>query len=169
MGLPYKLKNFTAFGDGTNFMGEIAEVALPKIAHKLEQWRGGGMLGEIDVSMGLEKLEMGLKFGGLPREIFRQFGKPGVSGNLIRYVGAYQEDGSGGVKQAELVATGLYTEIDPGTAKVGEGGEWDVKATLTYLKWTVSGRTEVEIDMLTGLLITGGVDRTAALRAALGQ
>jgi P2 family phage contractile tail tube protein len=43
MGLPRKIKNFATFVDGTNFVGEMPEVSLPKLARKTEDYRSGGM------------------------------------------------------------------------------------------------------------------------------
>ena len=169
MGLPAILKNFNGFVNGDNYLGVIAEVGLGKIAEKVESIRPGGLLGEIDVSMGLDKFEVELKFAGLVEQIMRQFGAVGVGGTLLRFVGAYQEDIEGGVKPAELVVRGRIPEIDPGTAKTGEKTEWSVKASGVYVKWTVSGRTELEIDWLNCIYIVGGVDRYAQIRAALGM
>jgi len=168
MGLPAKLKNFNLFVDGSSWAGLVAEIQLPKLSKKIEQWRGGGMLGEIDVELGLEKLEMETKLGGLIVGALRAFGAVGVSGSLLRFVGAYQEEAAGGVKPAELVVMGMHSEIDPGSAKVGDNTEWSLKSTLTYLKWTISGRVEVEIDMINNVMLIDGFDRMAAIRAALG-
>ena len=167
MGLPFKLKNFNTFNDGNSFLGQVAEIELPKIVIKTEQWRGGGMLGEIDIDMGLEKLEMTTKSGGLVIPVIRQFGLIGVAGVQQRFVGAYQEEGNGGVVQAEIVTRGKHTELDLGTAKAGDNTEHAVKSTLSYFKFSANGAQVMEIDMLSGLFIVGGVDRTAALRAAL--
>lgn len=169
MGLPAKLKNFNFFMDGESFVGRVPELSLPKLTKKTEQYRGGGMLGEIDVEMGLDKLEMEIKGGGLIRRALRSFGAIGVSGCQMLFVGAYQEDVAGGVLAAELVARGMLTEVDPGNAKVGDNTEWPVKATLAYMKWTVAGRVEVEIDVLNNIMMIDGVDRMAAIRAAILQ
>jgi uncharacterized protein len=167
MGLPHKLKNFTSFNQGDNYLGQVAEIELPKLVIKTLQYRGGGMLGEIDVGVGLEKLEMTTKYGGLVLPVLRQFGLIGVAGVQQRFVGAYQEEESGGVLAVEIVTRGLHTELDLGTAKAGEDTEHAVKSTLTYFKLSANGVPQIEVDMLSGLFVVGGVDRTAALRAAL--
>ncbi|MFV0625196.1 phage major tail tube protein [Sphingomonas sp. ac-8] len=168
-GLPAKLKNWNVFVNGEDYAGVASELALPKLAEKVEQWRGAGMLAEVDVSMGLEKLELEHKYGGLVRDILRQFGAVGVGSSMIRFVGAYQEEVAGGVMAAELVVRGKHVEIDPGSAKAGDETEWTVKSTLTYLRWRVNGRTEIEIDVINNILIVDGFDRMIAIRAALGQ
>ena len=169
MRLPAKLKNWDVHIDGESYAGVAGEMALPKIAEKVEQWRGAGMLAEVDIGMGLEKLEMESKYGGLVLGILRQFGAIGLGGVMIRFNGAYQDDYTGNVLAAELVVRGKHVEIDPGTAKAGDNTEWTVKSTLTYLRWRVNGRTEVEIDVINCILIIDGVDRMAAIRAAMGR
>ncbi|WP_294279913.1 phage major tail tube protein [uncultured Sphingomonas sp.] len=165
--LPPKLKNFNATLNGTSYLGVVSEITLPKIAEKVEQHRGGGMMGEVDIGLGLEKLEMELKFGGMVAELLAEVGRPGVGATLIRFNGAYQEDVAGGVKAAELIARAKIPEVDPGSAKTGDNTEWTVKATLSYLKWSVSGRRIVEIDVLNSIWITNGFDNYAAIRAAM--
>lgn len=167
MGLPAKLKNFMVHVDGGSYAGAVEEITLPKLTLKTEAYRGGGMLGELDVSMGLEKLEMEETYGGIVVEILRGFGAIGTDASLLRFTGAYQ--GDAGVVSAELVTLGMMTEIDPGNSKAGDNSQWKVKRTLSYLKWTVAGRVEIEIDVLNNIFIVDGIDRMAAVRAALQQ
>lgn len=169
MGLPAMLKNWNVFGDGQSYAGVAAEIALPKLAEKVEGWRGAGMLAEVDIGLGLEKLEMEHKYGGLVVGVLRQFAGVGVDSSMLRFTGAYQEDGIGLIQAAELLVFGKHVEIDPGTAKAGSPTEWSVKTTISYLRWRVNGRTEVEIDVVNNILIVDGIDRMAAIRLALGQ
>lgn len=169
MGLPRILKNFDTYVDGNNFIGQIPEVALGKLAEKVESYRGGGMLGEVDVSMGLDKMEVEIKAGGPIRELLAQFGRVGIGATVFRFVGAYQEDVAGGAQAGELVVRGRMPEIDPGNAKVGDKGEWSHKITASYVKWTLGGRKLIEIDWMNCIYVVDGVDRYAEIRAAMGM
>lgn len=165
--LPSKLKNFNYHDNGIGLVHEVAEIALPKIAEKVEAWRGGSMLGEVDVGLGLEKMEMETTVGGLAIPILRRFGIVGVAGQMMRFNGAYQDEQIGVVTAAELVVRGKHLEIDPGTAKAGDDTNWKIKSTLSYLKWTINGRVEVEIDVINNIMLIDGFDRMAQIRAAL--
>lgn len=169
MGLPAKLKNYNLFANGDSWQGLVSEIQLPKIAVKAESFRHAGMLAELDADMGLEKLEMEIKLGGFVVGALRLFGALGVAGTQLRFVGAYQEDATGGYLAAELVTRGKVMELDPGSAKVGDNTELSLKSTLSYLKWTVASRVEVEIDVINNIYSVDGVDRTAQLRAILQQ
>lgn len=166
--LPSKLKNFNWFANGTSFVHQVPEITLPKIVTKTEEYRAGGMLGPVDIDLGLEKMELEATVGGLAVPIMRQMGAVGVANSLTRFAGAYQEEGSGAWTSAEVYTRGKWIELDPGTAKVGDDTEWKFKQTASYLRWDINGRTEVEIDLLACTFLVGGVDRYAEMRAILG-
>jgi P2 family phage contractile tail tube protein len=168
MALPRKLKNLMLFNTGLAYIGEVGSFTCPKLARKLEDWRGGGMDTGVKVDMGGEMLEAEWSCGGPMRDVLRQFGAVGVADVQLRFVGAYQNDDSGTVDSIEIVLQGRHEEIDMGEAKPGEGGEFKVKTQCAYYKLSWNGVTEIEIDALGMVMIVGGVDRLAEIRDALG-
>lgn len=168
MALPRKLKNFNLFNDGVSFVGVAAEVVLPKLTRKLEEFRGGGMNAPVDTDLGMEKLEVEHTYAGLVREIFNQFGITRADGVLLRFAGAYQRDDTGEVDAVEVVMRGRHAEIDPGSGKAGDDTEFKVKSSLSYYKLTINGETVIEIDILNMIEIVNGEDRLAEQRRAIG-
>lgn len=168
MGFPSKLKDMQFFEDAVSYKGQIPEVTLPKLTMKLEDYRAGGMLGPVPIDFGMEKIELEFKAGGLVRGLFKQFGATSLSSNLNRFAGAYQDDDTGAVLSCEIVTRGRTAEIDMGTAKVGDDTEQTFKTTCSYYKLTVDGEDWIEIDFIAGIFIVFGVDRRAAIRAAIG-
>ena len=168
MGLPSKLKNFNIFLDGAGFLGIVEEVTLPKLAIKASEWRGGGMLGPVMIDEGLEKLELDPTMGGLIVDALLAFGETVHDAVGARFAGAYKDDGTGIVHACEVVARGRYQEIDWGNAKVGESTVHKHKMMVSYLRITIDGADIIEIDLLGGVFIVGGIDRYADIRAALG-
>jgi len=168
MALPRKLKNFNLFGDGHNFMGQCNEVVLPKLTRKMEEHRGGGMNGPVDVDLGQEKLEMEHTYGGLMREIYEQYGATRADGVMLRFAGAYQRDDTDVVDAVEVIVRGRHSEIDPGTAKAGDDTEFKVTSTLSYYKLVINNEVVIEIDLLNFIEKVGGVDRLADQRSAIG-
>ncbi|MDQ8022193.1 MAG: phage major tail tube protein [Moraxellaceae bacterium] len=167
MALPRKLKNFNVFNDGTSYMGVAGEIVLPKLTRKMEEWRGGGMNGPVEVDQGIEKLEFEHTYGGIVRQIFSQFGVSRVDGVLLRFAGAYQRDDTGAIDAVEVVVRGRHREIDPGTSKAGDDTAFKVMSTLSYYKLVINGATVIEIDLLNMVEIVDGVDRLAGQRIAL--
>jgi P2 family phage contractile tail tube protein len=168
MARPRKLKNFNVFYNGESYIGEATEVELPKLTRKTEDYRAGGMNGEVAIDLGMEKMEMTHTYGGIMREVFREFGITKVDGVLMRFAGAYQRDDTEEVDAVEIVCRGRHTEIEPGSAKAGDNTEFKVTSALSYYKLTINGTTEVEIDFVNFVEIVGGKDRLAEQRKALG-
>ncbi|MDR3429692.1 phage major tail tube protein [Silvimonas sp.] len=168
MGMPRKLKNMNLFNDGISYMGEIAEVQLPKLSRKLEDWRGGGMNAPVDVDLGMEKIELEWTCGGLMRQVFEQFGTTTVGGVLLRFAGSYQRDDTADVDAVEVVIRGRHKEIDPGKAKGGDDTEFKVTSAVSYYKLTINGTVVIEIDILNMIEMVNGVDRLGEQRKAIG-
>lgn len=168
MALPRKLKNLNLFNDGNSYLGQVTEVKLPTLSRSMEEYRGGGMSGPVDLDMGQEKIELEWKCGGLMRGVLRQYGATRHDAVQLRFAGAYQRDDTGSVDAVEVVVRGRHSEIDPGTAKAGDDTEFSVKTTCSYFKFVVNGVTDIEIDLVNMVEIVGGVDRLAQQRRAIG-
>jgi P2 family phage contractile tail tube protein len=168
MGLAKTLKDMMLFNEGQNYLGEVKSIKLPVLSRKLEEYRAAGMNGPAKTDHGINALELEATFGGPMLDILRQFGTARVDGVYMRFVGAYQRDDSAPADSYEVIVRGRHEEIDMGDQEVGEAGEFKVKSAIAYYKLVVNGRTEIEIDILRGLEIVGGVDRTAEVRAIIG-
>lgn len=168
MALPRTLKLMNVFNNGLNFLGIANEVELPKLAMKIEDYRAGGMIGEVGINLGLEKLELTHKYAGIVPELFSGFASDTIDSELIRFAGSYQRDDTGEVSAVEIVMRGRHTELDGGNSKAGEKTETSIKSALTYYKMTIDGKEMIEIDMLNNVLRIEGKDRYEKHRAAVG-
>lgn len=168
MALPRKLKNMNLFNDGVSYMGQVTEVALPKLSRKMEEFRAGGMNAPMETDHGMEKLEMQWKCGGLMDQALKQFGVTDHAGVMLRFAGAYQRDDGSAVDAVQIVVRGRHKEIDMGSAKPGDNTEFSVTSTLTYYKLTLNNTDVIEIDALNMIEKVDGVDRLAEQRRALG-
>lgn len=168
MALPAKLKHFTIFNDGHSYLGEVAEVVLPKLTAKMEEWRSGGMDIPIDIDLGMEKMEMEWTVGGYVAQVLQQFGAFNHAGVGLRFTGSLQREDSEEVKAVEVVVRGRHKEIDFGTAKAGEDTAKKVTTSLSYYKLTIDGEELVEIDAINLVKRFGDKDLFDSVRAALG-
>lgn len=169
MALPRKLKHFNVFYNGEEFFGEATEITLPKLTTKVEEYRGGGMIGPVDIDLGLEKIELEHSYGGLMYQIFKDFGIAKVDGVMLRFSGSYQRDDTAAVDAVEVVVRGRHQEIDPGSAKAGDDTEFKIKSSISYYKLEVNGKPLIEIDQVNFIFTVDGVDRLVEHRAAIGR
>jgi P2 family phage contractile tail tube protein len=168
MALPRILKNFNVFYNGVSFAGQCTELGLPKLSRKTDSYRPGGVNGEIDIDMGLDKLELDHTYAGFMRDILNDFGSAKIDGAMLRFAGAYEHEDTGEIDAVEIVVRGRHKEIDFGNAKAGDKSEFKVKSSLTYYKLSINSSTVIEIDLLNMIENINGTDMLAAQRKAVG-
>ncbi|ARU88281.1 phage major tail tube protein [Pseudomonas sp. M30-35] len=170
MALPKKLKNMNLFNDANSYMGVAKTVTLPKLARKMEAWRGAGMDGPVKADMGHsdDGIQLEWTLGGYDLVAIRQYGVTSASAAQLRWAGAVQRDDTGEVSSVEVVVRGRHEEIDFGDSEPGEETEHKITTTCSYYKLTVDGNTEVEIDLLNFVFMVNGEDRLAEQRKAIG-
>jgi P2 family phage contractile tail tube protein len=169
MALPKKLRDFNLFGDGDVWQGQIAECAIPKLVRKMEEYRGNGMDGTVELDMGNEKIEFDWTAAGLIVEVFDDFGTSKLDKKMIRFAGAYVRDDIDQTVAVEIVIRGRHKEIDMGTAKPGEDNQIKVMTAVAYYKLIIDGEEIIEIDVIGYVFKVRGVDMLAAKRKALGM
>jgi uncharacterized protein len=168
MALPSKLKGFNLFHNGENFAGKVAEVALPKLTRKMEDYQGGGMSGPIKIDFGQEGIQMEWTAAGFLKPVLQSYGTLKHDGVLLRFAGGYQAEDSTSVDAIEIVVRGRHMEIDPGTAKAKEDTAFKVTTVASYYKLTINGETIIEIDFVNMIEKINGTDLLQALRTAIG-
>lgn len=171
MALPKKLKMMDLFNEGESYLGQTGEVTIPKLVRKLEDWRGGGMNGNVKIDLGLgdDITEFNWKLGGIDDLIIEQWGAATVSANMLRFAGSYQRDDTGETTAVEIVVRGRHEEIDFGNQKAGDDTETSVKTIWSYYKLSIDNVVKVEIDIPNMIEMVNGVDLNAKHRANIGH
>ncbi|WP_318389662.1 phage major tail tube protein [Enterobacter sp.] len=170
MALPKKLKYLNLFNDGNSYMGLVESLTLPKFTQKFEKYRGGGMPGAVDISMGLDDGALDTEFtvGGMEALLFKQLGVTTVDGVQLRFAESIQRDDTGEVQAVELVVRGRHKELDSGEHKQGDSSTTKVSSTNSYAKLTINGEVIYEVDLVNMVWVVNGVDMMEAHRAAIG-
>lgn len=166
--LPRTLKNMNVFVDGHSWAGTAETVTLPKITKKTEDFRGAGMLGDIALDMGYEKLEMEIAYAGFDPKQYKQLGRCGTSDLPIRYVGAYERQDTCTIQNVEVYVRGQAVELDPGDSTLGEKSEIKMSYNVTYYRLEVDGDVIVELDLINGIERFGDSDLAEELKRILG-
>lgn len=170
MALPKKLKMMDLFNEGNSYLGQTGEVTIPKLSRKLEDWRGGGMNGNVKIDLGLgDDTEFNWKLGGLDELVLEQFGAVTVGAHMLRFNGSYQRDDTGATSALEIVVRGRHEEIDFGNQKAGDDTETSIKTIWSYYKLSIDGVAKIEIDIPNMIEIVNGIDLMAAHRANIGH
>jgi P2 family phage contractile tail tube protein len=171
MALPKKLKMADLFNEGNSYLGQTGEITIPKLVRKFEDWRGGGMNGNVKIDLGLgdDITEFNWKLGGIDELIIEQWGAQTVSANMLRFAGSYQRDDTGETTAVEIVVRGRHEEIDFGNQKAGDDTETSVTTIWSYYKLSINNVVKVEIDIPNMIEMVNGVDLNEKHRANIGH
>lgn len=169
MGMPKKLFNMNVFINGTSMIGRAEEVTPPKLSMKLEEYRGAGMPGSVNVFMGLDSgaLDMEFTLGGLETIVLRQLFS-NLSDTQLRFAGSFLDDATGETVGCDIQVRGRFTELDWGSAKPGENTQHKYTMKNTYCRVTVGDEVFFEADVLNCKLQVYGRDIMEAHRKNLG-
>lgn len=166
--LPAVLKNFNVFVDGDSYAGTAKTIELPEIVKKTEDYRGAGMIGDIALDMGFEKLEATITFTGVDRRHFAQLAKCSVNDLPIRFIGAYERQDTCQHVTREIYMRGSLTSLPLGEMELGSLNEQELGYHVTYIKINDDGENFLEIDLVNGVCVIAGIDKTAEINGLLG-
>jgi P2 family phage contractile tail tube protein len=165
--IPQTLFNTNLFIDGINFRGDIPELTLPKMTVKTEAYRAGGMDAEIDMDMGLEKLEASFTANGLRKDAMKYVGLADGMAFNASFRGSFRAQ-KGEFTGVIATLRGMLKEVDPGGWKAGEKAEFKYSVSVAYYKLEIDGDVMYEIDPLNSIRVIDGVDQLAEMRNQLG-
>ena len=116
MAVPHKLRLFSCFVNGDNYLGKVTSFTRPKLSRKIEDYQGGGMLGAVGVDLGLEAgaLDSTIVFGGVIKALFLEYGAE-IDGTRLRFAGEYFTDGERQSVEVELSVR--FNDLDGGDSK----------------------------------------------------
>lgn len=162
------LRKFNAFVDGYSTHLEIEKITPPAVRDQVESIKAGGLLAELDMPLGYQKLEAGLLINSRQKKLMVKAGlTPGKSTRTtFRGVSISEIDGS---QQNEvLIVQGrLNAESSDWQAQSKADTNYKI-GSITYYKHLVDGELIYEIDLLNMIAIVDGVDQWAEIRGGLG-
>ena len=165
--IPQLLSNTNLFIDGVSFAGDVPSLTLPKMTVKTEGHRGGGMAGEIEMDMGLEKMEASWTTTGVRREALKFFGLSDQTSCNAVFRGSFRGR-KGDITPVIATLRGMLKEVDMGDWKPGDKAELKHAMAVHYYKLEIDNRVMYEIDMVNCVRVIDGVDQLADERNAIG-
>lgn len=163
--------NANVYVDGTNFIGRVEEASLPEIKAKMATHKGLGMLGEMEIFSGIDKMEAKFKWNSFYPEVMKKAANFTQGVQLQLRSSIETVDGSGTrVGQVPLVATmrGTFKALPGGNFKHQDNVELESTFNVLYYKLEIDGDTIVEVDQVNNKYIVDGNDLMAEFRNNIG-
>lgn len=160
------VNRFNVYRDGTRMVGVAGELTLPEVTYLTDSLEGAGTGGNMDVPViGLiEDIELEISFDSLCEDIFSLIGGTvdiSIHGGLQ---GTDTGTGAAGFTEISIIARGIVKKFTPGTMKAGGKMGSSVALGLSYYKYAMGGKTELEIDRFNGVFVVSGKDLLSEVR-----
>lgn len=165
--LDYILQAFTCFIDGVGKAGTGEKCQLPKIKKKTEKFRGGGMLAEREVALGIEAMTHEMDLSAIDPQVIAKAGL--YVGKDVSYSTRGYLDGDGGAKHTLIQQMrGEIIELDFGTWEAGKKAMLKTKVALTAAKLTIDADALYDMDVENDVYDFAKTNVYGDIRAALG-
>lgn len=165
---PNVLVDYAWYQDGVGMIGLVTKVKLPPLTRVVEDYIASGMVGSIKLDMGMiETDDIEITIAELSPSTVILFGLSNGNEKPFTFRAAYKGSGSK-IDAFKVQIYGRVIGLDLGDLERKKVSEVNCKITWTKLKMEYASQVLVDLDLLAGKEIVGGVDRRAGINAALG-
>jgi P2 family phage contractile tail tube protein len=162
------LQDFTVWIDGVGKIGEAPEFQPPDINIAVEEFRGGGMDGTVEIPFGIEKIEFDFKLHTWDPQVFMLLGYgPGSIDVPIQFRG-YMLTAAGAEKPVVIDTQCLIKSIKSDRVSAGKKVELTVSLVANWYRHKINSQVVTEIDVFGKVVKIGGTDRMSNARKILG-
>lgn len=165
-----RITNANVYADGKSLLGRAEEVTMPTVKYKNADHKALGMVGEMEYTSGIEKMEAKIKWNSFYPDVMKKFANPfsGIKLQVRASMDVY-EAGS----RTRQVPVVLYLTVRPkeqplGAFKAQDNVELENSLACSYCKLEIDGETITEIDVEANIWIVDGVDLLKEYRQNLG-
>ena len=167
----HKITNANIFIDGEGQLGRASEINLPEIQMVMQEHSGLGMMGKMELPIGLDKAEGEIKWSAFYDDTMGRISNPfsAVPLQVRSSVGVYDARGRMNDKPMVTYITALFKSIPGGNYKHLADAEFTSKFSCVYFKQMVDSQVVVELDWLANIFAVNGRDVLGQIRDNLGQ
>lgn len=153
--------------DGYGYAGSVKDVKPPKISEKVENFRGGGMGGEVEVPVGTEMDAMEFTLSEVAPNVLKRFGFVQGADKPFTLRSGIKDDAGKDVAHRYEVG-GFLKEVDAGTIEAGKIIERKFSVSPRSFKEFINNELVIHIDHEKGVYVVNGHDKLAQARANAG-
>jgi P2 family phage contractile tail tube protein len=151
-------------------MGRAAEIEVPMPKQKMADYKGLGMVGTLEVWMGVDKLEASIKWSSFDPIVIMQIVNPFMPVS-VQIMAAAMKYGSAGVSaQLPIIYLLTGTFKDPGNLMIKQHEQAEVasKISITHSECYVDGLQLYLYDVFSNTYMVNMVDQLTDFRTAMG-
>lgn len=162
----YKVTNGNVYLEGGKLAGKFSEITFPDLQYKMSDFSGLGMMADLELPSGVEKMECSIKFNAIYADEFAKLCNLSKPANLI-FRGnkeGFTQAGRSTETNITIAITGIAKNVPLGGFKANEMTELELKMTVWSCTVTDAGAPVLQFDAFSNTLVVGGQDMTAGFR-----
>jgi len=154
------ITNANIYVAGNNLAGRAASIKLPDIQPILNERKALGMIGQIQLPSGFQKLEGEVDWNSFYPDVFALVGNPFKSVQLMARSSIERYDSTGRIADTPMVTTMtvMFTKNPLGQYKQQENAEFSSGFSATAVKQVVDGQTILEVDFFANIYRVNGTE-----------
>lgn len=165
-----RLTNAVVYINGTAQLGIVEECTLPELKSKMSMHNALGMVGDVELPSGFEKMEATFKWASFYESAIGLASNP-YSAVQIQVRGSVETyDATGRTAQTPVVfyLTGSFKNLPAGNFKKHDNWDSTSMMNVTALKIEQDGSPILEADWMANIFKVNGVDQLADYKANTG-
>lgn len=164
----YKVTNGNVYMDANKLAGKFEEITFPDLKYKMSDYTTLGMLADIELPSGIDKLECKIKFSSIFKEEFSKLTNIKKPATLIFRGNKEGFEGSG-IRATEtnltIKVTGIGKNIPLGGFKANDmGSGFELTMAIWSCEVIDNGQPLLSFDAFSNTLVIGGEDMTAGFK-----
>lgn len=147
----------------------ISSHKLPSFNEKMQDHHAGGSLVEVDIALGISKLESAFKLKGWDPDLLSAFGLGRRGRRMFTSRGLIRDKRTNRAIESKAIIEGRLTKIDPEEFSRGEFAGYDYSiAEIMHYELYFDGKEKIFWDFFTGEWRIDGQSENADERRILG-
>lgn len=162
--------NANVYINGGSCLGRAEEITLPDVQTKMSDHKALGMIGELELPAGLQKMSAKFKWNSIYRNVMATTYDPyNATSITVRTNIETWEGGSRVAQQSGVIyLVGTWKKTGGIGFKPQDNVELESEMNVTAYKMEIGGIEVVSVDILNNIWRVGGVDMLSSFRQNLG-
>lgn len=166
------LYNANVYANGNSLLGMAEEVTLPGVKAKYRDVKVLGLMSDLELPSGLEKMTGKIKWNSLYPDVIDAFAGPFVSQQIQVRSNLESWDSSGktgDVSIAVFMTVRFKDALSALNIKQADSPDQEAEFSCTYFRLEIDGISYIEVDVFNNVYFVSDQDQFVNYRRSIGQ
>lgn len=165
-----RVTNANCYVDGSNFLGRAEEITLPDVAAKMSDHKALGLMSEMELPAGLQKMSAKFKWNSIYPEVMKKTFNPysPVRVQIRTSIERYEGSEKTGEVPCVIYLSGAFKKSGGLAFKAQDNVEMEHEMNVTAFKMEINREEIIDVDITANIWRVDGRDLLAEYRNNLG-